>query len=54
MRVLVFILLTVAAMPRSVQAGDAEGCADLKLFPRLQGCIIQECSAKQHDSFEPF
>jgi protein TonB len=53
MRVLVFILLTVAAMPRSVQAGDAEGCADLKLFPRLQGCIIQECSAKQHDSFEP-
>ena len=53
MRVLVFILLTVAAMPRAVQAGDAEGCADLKLFPRLQGCIIQECSAKQHDSFEP-
>jgi hypothetical protein len=53
MRVLVLILLTVAAMPRAVQAGDAEGCADLKLFPRLQGCIVQECSAKQHDSFEP-
>lgn len=25
---------------------------DLKLLPRLEGCIIQECSAKQHDSFE--
>lgn len=52
MRVLVFFLLTVAAMPRAVQAGDAEGCVDLKLLPRLEGCIIQECSAKQHDSFE--
>lgn len=52
MRVLVFILLTAAAMPRAAQAGDAEGCVDLKLLPRLDGCIIQECSAKQHDSFE--
>jgi hypothetical protein len=52
MRVLVFILLTVAAMPPAAQAGDAEGCVDLKLFPRLEGCVIQECSAKQHDSFE--
>jgi periplasmic protein TonB len=52
MRVLAFILLTVAAMPGAVLAADAEGCVDLKLFPRLEGCIIQECSAKQHDSFE--
>jgi hypothetical protein len=52
MRVLVFILLTVAAMPRAARAGDAEGCVDLKLLPRLEGCIIQECSAKQHDSFD--
>jgi hypothetical protein len=33
-------------------AADAEGCADLKSLPRLEGCVIQECSAKQHDSFE--
>jgi hypothetical protein len=52
MRVLVFILLTASAMPPAAQAGDAEGCVDLKQFPRLEGCIIQECSAKQHDSFE--
>jgi periplasmic protein TonB len=52
MRVLFSILLTVAAAPWAAQAGDAEGCVDLKLFPRLEGCIIQECSAKQHDSFE--
>ena len=53
MRVLVFTLLTVTAMPGAAQAGDAEGCVDLKLLPRLEGCIIQECSAKQHDPFEP-
>jgi len=53
MRLLLFILLTVAALHPAVQAGDAEGCADLKLFPRLESCVIQECSAKQRDSFEP-
>jgi periplasmic protein TonB len=39
-------------MPPAARAGDAEGCADLKLLPRLEGCIIQECSSKQHDSFD--
>jgi hypothetical protein len=48
----VFILFTVAVLPGAARAGDAEGCMDLKLLPRLEGCIIQECSAKQHDSFE--
>jgi len=52
MRAFAFILLTVAAMARAAQAGDAEGCVDLKQLPRLEGCIIQECSAKQHDSFD--
>src|ERR1700733_7889492 len=52
MRAFVFILLTAAAMPGAAQAGDAEGCVDLKLLPRVEGCIIQECSAKQHDSFD--
>jgi TonB family protein len=49
---IVFILAIVATMPRAAKASDAEGCADLKLFPRLEGCIIVECSAKQHDSVE--
>ncbi len=55
---IVFILLIVAALPRDAKAGDAanagdaEGCADLKLFPRLESCVIVECSAKQHDSVE--
>jgi TonB family protein len=44
--------MTVAALPGAARAADAEGCADLKLFPRLQGCVIVECSAKQHDSFD--
>jgi TonB family protein len=52
MRLPVFVLLTLAAMPRAIQAADAEGCADLKLFPRLEGCVIVECSAKHHDPFD--
>jgi protein TonB len=47
-----FILWTLAATAQAAHAGDAQGCADLKLLPRLDGCIIQECSAKQHDSFD--
>lgn len=47
-----FILLTGAVLPRTARAADSEGCQDLKLLPRLEGCIIQECSAKQHDTFE--
>ncbi len=52
MKVLVFTLLGLAALPRAVQAADAEGCMDLKLFPRLEGCVIQECSAKHRDSLD--
>ncbi len=39
-------------MPVAVHASDAEGCADLKPLPRLEACVIVECSAKQHDSFD--
>jgi len=52
MRVFVFVVLTLTAISRAVQAADAEGCADLKLFPRLEGCVIVECSAKHHDPFD--
>lgn len=46
-------LILAALLPVRAPAADAEGCSDLKLFPRLEGCTIVECSAKQHDSFEP-
>jgi TonB family protein len=52
MRLQVCILGTLAAMPVAVLAADAEGCADLKPLPRLEACVIVECSAKQHDSFD--
>ena len=44
---IVFVLVAAAA-----RAGDVEGCRDLKLLPRLEGCVIAECSAKQHESFD--
>jgi TonB family protein len=61
---IVFILSMMAVFPGaakaadaakardSAKAGDSEGCVDLKLFPRLEGCVIVECSAKQHDPFD--
>jgi hypothetical protein len=45
-------LIGLLAVSRPLVAADAEGCADVKLLPRLEGCVIQECSAKQHDSFD--
>jgi TonB family protein len=36
----------------AAKVGDAEGCVDLKPLPRLDGCVIVECSAKQHDPFD--
>jgi TonB family protein len=48
----VFILFTVAVLPGVLKAADTEGCVDLKQLPRLEGCVIQECSAKQHESFD--
>src|SRR5579863_3592951 len=49
---IVFCLFWMLALPRTGSAADAEGCTDLKLLPRLEGCIIQECSARQHETFE--
>jgi hypothetical protein len=45
-------LFGIIAMPGIAADGDAEGCADLKIVPRVAGCLIQECSAKQHESFD--
>jgi TonB family protein len=45
-------LFGVLALAGTAAAADAEGCADIKLLPRLEGCFIQECSVKQHDSFD--
>ncbi len=52
MRVIFLTFLVLAVAPRAARAGDAEGCVDLKLFPRLEGCVIVECSAKHHDPFD--
>ena len=43
-------LLGIAVLSQAVVAGDAEGCRDLKLWPRVEGCVIVECAAKQHDT----
>ena len=52
-RLSILILLAFSALPGWIAAADdAEGCADLKQFPRLEGCSISECSAKHHDSFD--
>lgn len=40
----------LAARPAS--AADAEGCSDLKLLPRLQSCVIEECSARRNELFD--
>ncbi len=45
-------LLALAVLPGAARAADVEGCVDLKPLPRLEGCVIQECSAKQHEPFE--
>jgi TonB family protein len=52
MKALVFALFVLAILPRLAHASDAEGCADLKQFPRLEGCVIVECSARRHDPFD--
>ncbi len=50
--IVMFGLFGIVVLSRTAAAADAEGCADLKLMPRLEGCVIQECSAKQHESFD--
>lgn len=47
-----FAVVTLAAFPWAAEAADAEGCADLKSLPRLEGCAIVECSARHHDPFD--
>jgi TonB family protein len=47
---LVSCLFGIAVLSQAVVAGDAEGCRDLKLWPRVEGCVIVECAAKQHDT----
>src|SRR5579862_7748704 len=46
------ILFVGLGFSGNAAAADAAGCADLKLLPRVAGCVIQECSAKQHESFD--
>jgi len=48
-----FGLLAAVLLPVAAKASDAAGCTDLKPLPRLEGCVIVECSAKRHDH-DPF
>src|SRR5580700_2767284 len=50
MKALTSCILLFAA--HAARAADPEGCADLKLLPRLEGCVIAECSTKRHDTFD--
>jgi hypothetical protein len=54
MRTIISIVFCLFGMFASqlARAADAQGCADLKLLPRLEGCVIEECSARQHESFD--
>src|SRR5579864_8693770 len=47
---LVSSLFGIAVLSQAVVAGEAEGCRDLKLWPRVESCVIVECAAKQHDT----
>ena len=46
---LTYLLLGIATCTRPASAADALGCTDLKLIPRVPGCVIVECSANQSD-----
>ena len=46
---LTYLLLGIATFARPASAADALGCTDLKLIPRVPGCVIVECSANQSD-----
>ena len=46
---LTYLLLGIATLARPVSGADALGCTDLKLTPRVPGCVIVECSANQSD-----
>ena len=48
-RLLVLALLSVAP---AAWSADAEGCRDLPVLPRLPGCTIRECRARDYDEAE--
>jgi hypothetical protein len=49
---LLFLSFGTSGLFAATASSDAGGCADLKLFPKIVGCSISECSSKRHDSFE--
>ena len=48
-RLLVLALLSVAP---AAWSADAEGCRDLPILPRIAGCEIRECHARDYDEAE--
>lgn len=45
-------ILLIFGAAALLAAGDAEGCRDLKLFPRAGSCIIIECGSKVRDAID--
>src|SRR5258708_935058 len=51
MRARVWTLVGLLAAP-AAGAADASGCHDLSVLPRLAGCTIRECRARDYDEAE--
>jgi hypothetical protein len=47
-----FLILAVTLAAPLADAADAGGCHDLPVLPRLAGCTIRECRARDYDEAE--
>src|ERR1043165_7871736 len=52
MRAPFLVLLFLLSRAPAARAADAEGCRDLPILPRLTGCEIRECRARDYDEAE--
>jgi hypothetical protein len=52
MRAPILVLPFLLSLVPAAGAADAEGCRDLPILPRLAGCEIRECRARDYDEAE--
>ena len=52
MRAPALTLLALFSLAPAAGAADAEGCRDLPILPRIAGCEIRECRARDYDEAE--
>ena len=52
MRAPALALLGLLSLAPAARAADAEGCRDLPILPRITGCEIRECRARDYDEAE--